>query len=67
MKGKRSTAILANVAETVITPPIGVEMIKPRGVPTTGIHDDLYARTIALHDGTTSIYIVTMDLLGLDE
>ncbi|MEM7127558.1 MAG: neutral/alkaline non-lysosomal ceramidase N-terminal domain-containing protein [Chloroflexota bacterium] len=66
MNSKNSSSILTNVAEAVITPPIGVEMIEPRGVPTTGIHDDLYVRAIAFHDGITSICIVTMDLLGLD-
>lgn len=59
-------SVFANVAEAVVTPPIGVEMIEPRGVPTTGVHDDLYVRTLVLHDGRTTVCIVTMDLLGLD-
>ena len=59
-------SISANVAEAVITPPIGVEMIEPRGVPSTAVHDDLYVRAIALGDDRTTICVVTMDLLGLD-
>ncbi|MEM7028728.1 MAG: neutral/alkaline non-lysosomal ceramidase N-terminal domain-containing protein [Chloroflexota bacterium] len=58
--------MFANVAEAVITPPIGVEMIEPRGVPSTGVHDDLYVRTLALRGDDTVLCIVTMDLLGLD-
>ena len=59
-------AISANVAEAVITPPIGVEMIEPRGVPSTAVHDDLYVRAISLGDGAATVCVVTMDLLGLD-
>ena len=59
-------AISANVAEAVITPPIGVEMIEPRGVPSTAVRDDLYVRAVALGDDRTTICVVTMDLLGLD-
>ena len=59
-------AIWANVAEAVITPPIGVEMIEPRGVPSTAVHDDLYVRAVSLGDDRTTICVVTMDLLGLD-
>lgn len=51
----------ANAAEAVITPPVGVEILEPRSVPT-----DLYVRALALRDGQTTLVIVTLDLLGLD-
>ena len=59
-------AIAANAAEAVITPPIGVEMIEPRGVPSTAVRDELYVRAVTLGDDRTTICVVTMDLLGLD-
>ncbi len=60
------TDIFAKAVECPITPPVGVEMVEPRWVPSTGIHDDLYARTLALSDGTLSLAIVCLDLPGLD-
>jgi hypothetical protein len=59
-------AILANTAEAIITPPVGVDLLEPRGVASTGIHDDLFVRALALSDEKVSLVIVTMDLLGLD-
>jgi hypothetical protein len=58
--------LLAGVAEAVVTPPVGVEMIEPRGIATTGVHDDLFVRVLGLAGGETRLAIVTMDLLGLD-
>ncbi len=60
------TDLQAAAAAMIITPPVGGEMLEPRGVATTGIHDELYARVLLLHDGSTTIAIVTLDLLGLD-
>lgn len=59
-------SIFAGVAETAITPPVGVEMLEPRGVPTTAIREDLYLRVLALGDGETTVFIATLDLLGLE-
>jgi neutral ceramidase len=56
-----------SAVEAIITPPVGVEMLEPRGIPTTGIHDDLYVRVLALGDGKSRLAIVTLDLLGLDD
>lgn len=56
----------AGVAQAVITPPAGTELLEPRGVPSTGVHDDLFVRALALDDGETELVVVTMDLLGLD-
>lgn len=41
-------------------------MLEPPGMPTTGIHDDLYCRALVLDDGTQRIAIVSLDLLGMD-
>ena len=60
------TMLSAGVAEAIITPPVGVEPIEPRGARSTGIHDDLFARALSLGDGTTTLVVVGMDLLGLD-
>ncbi len=56
----------AGIAEVVITPPVGTCMLEPPGVPTTGVHDDLYCRVLVLEDSYHKIALVTMDLLGMD-
>jgi len=61
------TELQIATAEAIITPPVGVEMLEPRGIPSTAIHDDLYARVLAFTDGHTQIFLVALDLLGLDQ
>lgn len=52
-----------------ITPPIGCLMAGYGGrhEGAQGIHDNLYARTMVLDDGTTKVGIVACDLVGLDK
>jgi neutral ceramidase len=65
-KVKRPISILANVNETIITPPVGTYLLEPEGKASTGIHDELFARSLTLNDGINTIVIVTLDLVGLD-
>lgn len=60
----------AGAARVVITPPIGVPlsgyfMAEGRRETARDMHDDLYARALALHDGEKTVVIVTTDLIGL--
>ena len=64
--GQASGHLFANAGKVVITPPLGTEMVEPRGTLATGVHDELYARAMVLSDGSTKVAIVTMDLIGLD-
>jgi neutral ceramidase len=58
--------LLAGAAETVVTPAAeGTFLIGPLK-PSTGIHDDLYARALVLADGDTRVALVTLDYLGFD-
>ena len=60
--------LLAGTAKVVITPPIGYRMdawVLRKG-RSTGIHDELYAKTLVLDNGETALAIVTMDILGID-
>lgn len=62
----------AGAARVVITPPIGVPLsgyfaAEGRKEVARDIHDDLYARALALHDGQHTIAIVTTDLIGLGD
>ncbi|MEM9955621.1 MAG: neutral/alkaline non-lysosomal ceramidase N-terminal domain-containing protein [Chloroflexota bacterium] len=57
----------ANVAKIIITPPVGTSMLEPPSTPTTGIHTDLYCRTVVISDGENKIAIVSLDLLGVDQ
>lgn len=52
-------------AETVITPPVGLRLLGPLE-RSTGVHDDLFARSIVLDDGHTTVVLVFLDLIGLD-
>lgn len=57
----------ANVAQSVITPPVGTYLIEPRGEFSTGIHDDLFVKAVALGDGKNIFVIVSFDLIGFDD
>jgi neutral ceramidase len=59
--------LLAGVAQTVITPPVGVDLCgyAHRAGPSQGVHDDLFAKALYLSDGTTDLALVTADLIGL--
>ena len=58
--------LLAGAAETVVTPDAeGTLLIGPLK-PSTGVHDDLFARALVLSDGTTDAALVTLDYLGFD-
>lgn len=41
----------AGVGEAVVTPAPGTPLLEPRGVPSTGAHDDLSVRALALGVG----------------
>lgn len=60
--------IQAGIAEIEITPPIGIALTGyiAREGNATGVHDPLYAKAVALTDGTSQAVLVTCDLLGLD-
>src|SRR5262245_38324847 len=58
----------AGAAETVITPPLGIDLTGFGGRPgsATGVHSDLYARALVLESGADRLAIVSLDVLGLD-
>ena len=53
-------------AEAIITPPVGLRLVGPLR-RSTGVHDELYARSIVLSDGTTDAALVFLDLIGIDK
>jgi len=57
--------LAAGVAERVITPPVGASLLGPT-CPAEGVHDDLYARALFLTDGSCSVAIISLDLVGMD-
>ncbi len=61
--------ILAGAARRVISPPKGIFLIGygDRTKGNSGIHDDLYATTLVLDDGSTRIAIVALDMLTINE
>ena len=62
-----TTAVLrAGAAEAMITPcATGTWLLGPME-PSKGVHEDLFARALAIDDGRQCLVIVTMDLSGLD-
>lgn len=62
-------SLRAGAAKAVITPPVGYPMGAwglRQGVA-QAVHDDLYARALVLHDGTTTIGIVALDIVGISK
>jgi neutral ceramidase len=57
--------LFAGVAEATITPPVGIPLVGPQ-MPSTGVHDDLFARALVLDDGAQRVALVCLDLIGLD-
>lgn len=60
--------LYAGLCETNITPPLGVWMAgyayRPSGC--TSVHDELYARAAVLTNGSHTVALLSMDLIGLD-
>jgi hypothetical protein len=50
-------------AQVNITPPLGIPLIGSKGQPSDDILDDLYAKALVLDDGTSTIAIISADLL----
>ncbi|MFH1921201.1 MAG: hypothetical protein ABIP48_15135 [Planctomycetota bacterium] len=64
--GKPESTLLAGAAETVVTPAAeGTFLIGPMK-PSTGVHDDLWARALVLAEGEKRVAILTLDYLGFD-
>jgi neutral ceramidase len=63
----RDSYFYAGIAQSVITPPAGTYMVEPRGKLSTGTHDDLFVRAVALSDGKNKFVIVSFDLIGLTD
>jgi neutral ceramidase len=58
----------AGAAKTVITPPLGMDIIGGFSpAPSTHVHDDLHARCIVLDDGKTRLALAVCDLVGISE
>ncbi len=55
-------------AKRTITPALGAQPVYMAGFandrPATGVHDDLWARAVAVSDGETRVVIVSLDLIG---
>jgi neutral ceramidase len=63
---KSDSPLMAGAAETTVTPPAeGTFLIGPMK-PSTGVHDDLWARALVLAEGDKRVAILTLDYLGLD-
>ncbi len=64
-----ATALRAGAAKTVITPDVHAAPVYMAGYgqnrAATGVHDDLYARCLALGVGNQTIVVCAVDLIGL--
>jgi neutral ceramidase len=64
--GRTPAEFRAGGASVRITPPIGVPMGSSYGITiSTGVHDDLYAKALALESGGERAAIVACDLISL--
>jgi len=62
-------AIKVGVAEKIITPPVGAPMAGyARKSVSTGVHDDLWARSLVVEDGNgSSVVLMTLGIINLSE
>ena len=61
-------ALSIGAAQRNISPPLGTHMAGYYHVrPASAIHDDLFARAMVIDDGTTTIALVTCDLVSIRE
>ena len=61
--------LLVGVGKAGITPPVGVPLAgygARKGAPSTGVHDSLFVRVIALQSGDQQAYIIGYDALILN-
>jgi len=62
--------LTAGVAVMDITPPVGTPLGgygARHGRPSTGVHDNLYAKALVLDNGSERLAIVTTDLIGVSK
>ncbi len=67
---KDPSILMAGVYKEEITPPIGTPLGgygRRRGRPSTGVHDPLYVRALALKDATDILIFASCDLVAVDE
>jgi neutral ceramidase len=62
-----STQLEAGVAAVTVTPPVGTDLsgYAGRKGPATGVHDELYAKTLVLRQNGKTCLLITTDLIGL--
>jgi len=65
---QKTNQLFAGAARVDITPPVGADLtgFGARLSASTGVHDPLYARAIALRQGAAESIVINCDLLGLD-
>ncbi len=56
-------ALTGGCAKVNITPPLGLKLIGSKGQPSDAVLDELFAKALVLHDGTTTLALVSIDLL----
>ncbi len=59
----RNSVLKGGCAKVNITPPLGIPLIGSYGKPSDDILDELYAKALVLNDGSTTLAIVSVDLL----
>ena len=68
--GQPPQTLWAGAARVEMTSPVGTPLAGYRrrhGRPSTGVHDPLYARSLALSDGERVVVLVSCELLIIDE
>ena len=56
-------ALTGGCAKVNITPPLGLKLIGSQGQPSDAVLDELFAKALVLSDGTTTLALVSIDLL----
>ncbi|MGQ9638486.1 MAG: neutral/alkaline non-lysosomal ceramidase N-terminal domain-containing protein [Thermodesulfobacteriota bacterium] len=64
---EEATKIRVGLGEAIITPPVGTPMsgYDRRGQVSTGVHDDLHARSLVIEDGHTALVLMSVSVINV--
>src|SRR5215212_9501915 len=70
VRGVEARHLQAGASKRRVTPPLAIPFLTSSGngtnAPFQGVHDDLFARALVIHDGKQAIAVLAVDAIGYD-